>query len=366
MESPPARFLLLGASHHATPLAIRERLAVPAERMAALYQTIRSIAGIRETLVLTTCNRLEIYSVATAGNADPGIGDALCNFQKFPPTEFTHHRFVLRDADAIQHLLEVACGADSQIVGETEIFGQVKAAYATACAQSSAGPVLNRVFQKAFQAAKFIRNHTPIGDGQVSVATVAVDLAGKIYGNLEQCRVLVLGTGEVGEKTAKALVSRGVRSITVLSRTQARAETLAATVGATAGTLDMLGERLPESDIVIGSTGAPAPVITAHAVHDALRGSRSRGMKPLFLIDLAIPRNFEPASGELDSVFLYDLDDLARIADENLATRRAAVDRCRDLAREKAVRIWEGVAPRLEETNSLVESRGLAPRAQVT
>lgn len=339
------RFLLLGASHRTAPLEIREKLAIAPERVGEFYSGMLRLPGVRETVLVSTCNRLEVYGVLAPQAVESPIDDFLCRFQTFPSQEFVQRRFLALNQDAVQHLIEVACGADSQIVGEVEILGQVKNAYATATAQSAAGPIVNRVFQKVFQAAKYIRTATPIGEGQVSIATVAVDLAGKIFGDLSRSRVLVIGTGEVGEKTMKALHSRGAKAITVLSRFAERAQNLAAMVGARPGLLDQVGALLPEHDIVIGCTSSPQPVVTAALVQAAQRGRR---LQPLFLIDLAIPRNFEPATGKLDSVFLYDLDDLVRIADENLAARRATVSRCRQLAQEKALRIWEGVVPRLD------------------
>lgn len=342
---------LLGASHHNTPIAIRERLALTVDRVGSYFETLRTIDGVKEAVLVNTCNRLELYAVTDSAAADVAVERHLCEFQSFPPVEFQEHRFVLRNEQAIRHLIEVAVGADSQLIGEAEIFGQVKDAYARATQHGTVGAVLNRVFQKGFQAAKYIRSNVPIGAGQVSVATVSVDLAEKIFGELRDCRVLIAGTGEVGEKTAKALHSRGVTKITVLSRFAERSAALAGMVGGQSGTLDRLPTILAEHDIVVGCTTTVAPIITASMVEGA---ARTRRIRPVFLIDLGIPRNFDPGTAEIDSVFLYDLDDLARIADENLATRRGAVDRCRQFAADKAARIWEGVAPRLPRERSAV------------
>ena len=339
-----SHLFLLGASHHNTPIAIRERLALPGDRVAGYFQSLRALPGFQEAVLVNTCNRLELYAVTSSAATDAEIERHLCTFQAFPADEFQEHRFVLHNEHAIRHLIEVAIGADSQLVGEAEIFGQVKDAYARALSQGVVGKVLNRVFQKGFQAAKYIRSHVPIGAGQVSVATVSVDLAQKIFGDLRDCRVLIAGTGEVGEKTAKALHSRGVTRMTVLSRFAERSEALAAAVNGRSGTLDALATTLNEHDIIVGCTTTAAPIITAAMIQQA---ARTRRIRPVFLIDLGIPRNFDPATADVDSVFLYDLDDLARIADENLATRRGAVDRCRQMAADKATRIWEGVAPRL-------------------
>lgn len=342
--SAPCRFMLLGASHKTAALAVREKLAVDPARIGEFYAGLRAVPGVQEAVLLSTCNRLEVYALLTPSAQETALEQFVCTFQSFPPAEFLTHRFVAHAHEAVQHLVEVAVGADSQIVGEVEILGQVKQAYATATAANGTGPVLHRVFQKAFHAAKHIRTTTPIGEGQVNIATVAVDLARKVFGELDRCRVLVIGTGEVGEKTMKALQSRGATSITVLSRFMERAEALAGTVGAQFGTLDRIAALLPAHDVVIGCTNSPQPVVSSALVRAA---QRSRRLRPLFLIDLAVPRNFEAAASQLDSVFLYDLDDLVRIADENLAARRSKVSRARQLAQERALSIWNGVLPRL-------------------
>ena len=359
---PPVRLFALGASHHHTPLEIREKFAVAPEKLPSLYEQLRATPGVREALVLNTCNRFEIYTVLEGHDSDALLESSLCDFQKVEPSEFARHRFVLRDGAAVGHLLAVASGIDSQIVGETEIFGQVKSAYSHAITHGTVGPVLNRMVQKCFQAAKHIRSSTPIGEGQISVASVSVDLTEKIFGPLAGCRVLVLGTGDVGEKTAKAMHSRGAGTITVLSRSLDRAKVLGGAIKASAGLLERLPEALAEHDIIVGSTSTTTPLVTGTMVR---RLMRSRKLRPLFFIDLGIPRNFDASLAHVVSVFLYDLDDLARIADQNLAARRAAVDRCRRLVDEKAARIWEGIEPRLGHQAPLETSRELQTRRQV-
>ncbi|MGH8020160.1 MAG: glutamyl-tRNA reductase [Opitutaceae bacterium] len=359
--SAPTRLVALGVSYHNTPLDMRERFAVAPDRMTELYKHLRSSPGVHEMLVLSTCNRFEVYCVIESQEAVAPLEAALCAFQQIEPSEFAQYRYALRDRDAVSHLLAVASGIDSQIVGETEIFGQVKSAYSSAVSQGAAGPVLNRVVQKCFQAAKFIRTSTPIGAGQISVATVSVDLTEKIFGALDSCRALVIGTGEIGEKTARAMASRGAAAITVLSRSLERALALAATVDGRAGTLDRLPQSLAEHDIVIGSTSVSEPLVSEIMVRSLMK---TRKLRPLFFIDLGIPRNFDPALGRVHSVFLYDLDDLARIADENLAARRGAVDKCRRIVQEKALRIWEGAAPRIGPDPPLPAGRDLQARGQ--
>ena len=247
-----------------------------------------------------------------------------------------------RNPAAVVHLFEVAAGLDSQMVGETEILGQVKDAYAAAQAAGTVGPVLNRVFQKAFHAAKIVRRETAIGEGQVSVATVAVALAERIFGRLHDSRVLVVGAGDIAEKTAKALRSREAGTVVFVNRTAAHAEELAREFAGSALPFARLAEGLAESDIVVSSTAAPEPVLTVPMVYAAMH---KRASRPLFLIDLALPRDIEPGAAELPNVFVYNLDDLARLAEENIAQRRAEIDRARALLTGRAEETWQKLSP---------------------
>jgi glutamyl-tRNA reductase len=230
------------------------------------------------------------------------------------------------------------------MLGETEIFGQVKAAYAAAQARGAAGPLLHRIFQKAFQSAKHVRTHTAISAGQVSVANVAVDLARNIFGDLAHARILVLGAGEIGEKTARAFQSRGAGALTVASRRGERAMALAGELGASALPFEQREARLAEFDVVVCSTSAPHAVLSLAAAAAAMR---RRPTRPLFFIDLAVPRDVDPAVAELDNVFRYDLDDLARIAEQNRSARATEIARCRELLAGRADALWRKVEPLL-------------------
>lgn len=361
--STSARLLLVGVSHHTMPLAAREKLALQPERLSAFQKGLHELPGISESLVLSTCNRLEVYCVLSAGANEEPVEDFISSFQSFPATEFRTHRHVLWNRDVIEHLIAVAAGVESQMVGETEIFGQVKAAYADAARLNTQGAVLHGVFQKVFQSAKHIRNSAPIGEGQVSLTSVAIDLATKIFGSLATVRVLVIGTGEIGEKAARAFAGRGTTELTVLSRELGRAQVLAKAVGAKPGTFVELNHALLTHDIVIGCTQTQDPIVMAGSLHAI---TRKRRLRPLFLIDLGVPRNFEAATAGLDSVFVYDLDDLVRIADDNLASRRTAVARCKEIAREKAGNIWDRVLPRLCIENANGATRSLETREQTS
>lgn len=342
MNSPAPHLILLGASHHTTPLAIRERFALGPEKQAALEAALRTDAGVSEFCVLGTCNRVEIYAVASDPAAGARLAAAFCNLQSVEPGTFAAHAVERRGSTAVAHLFAVAAGLDSQMVGETEILGQVKDAYAAARTAGHVGPMLNRIFQKAFQSAKLVRSETAIGEGQVSVATVAVALAERIFGDLHASHVLVVGAGDIAEKTAKALRSRDAGTIAFANRTEAKAAALAQEFGGTVLPFSALGAALARTDIVVSSTAASEPVLTLPMVSAAIRARASR---PLFLIDLALPRDVAPEAARLPNVFLYNLDDLARLADENIAHRHAEIARARAILDERAAALWHKFAP---------------------
>ncbi|ATC65223.1 glutamyl-tRNA reductase [Nibricoccus aquaticus] len=341
-QSTPAALFLLGASHHTAPLELREKLALTPDKLAAFQQKLAALPGLREFTVLNTCNRVEFYGIASATDTIARLQAEFCAFQNFPPHAFTQIRQHALGPDALRHLLEVSSGLQSQMLGETEILGQIKDAYADAQTRRTVGPILNRVFQKTFQHAKYIRSHTAITEGQISIANVAVDLAQKIFGDLSSTRILLLGAGDIGEKTAKAFQSRGAASLTVASRTMERAMELAKIFNGAALPFETAPHHFADFDIVVCSTAAPHAVVTRDTVAAAMKKRRAQ---PLFFIDLAMPRDVEPAVAEVENVFTYNLDDLAKIADENLAAREAAVAKARLLAREKSTALWHQIEP---------------------
>ncbi len=344
MEPTTPLLFFLGASHHTAPLAVREKLALDESRAAALGARMQATPGIREFAFVNTCNRVELYGVAADPAALAALRTAVAETTGCAPGELDAVLQQRHNHEAIAHLFSVACGLDSQIVGETEILGQVKAAYDVALARRWTGPVLNRVFQKTFQAAKHVRTHTRIGEGQISIASVSVDLAGKIYGDLSPVHVLVVGAGDIGLKTVQAFQSRGAKSITVASRTLSRAEEAAAAAGGWAASMAELPEILAHADIVASSTSAPGLVLTRDLIAAAMK---KRAARPLFLIDLALPRDIDPAAATLANVFLYNLDDLARIAEQNLAQREAEVSRCHAILSQRTAALWPQVAQSL-------------------
>jgi glutamyl-tRNA reductase len=348
----PEGFFVIGATHHKAPLAVRERLSMTDEVNRALNAKLKTVEGLHEFTLLNTCNRVEFYGVASDPLAAERTQAAFCSAQRFDVAEFEQFRLHLNGLEAIRHLLNVAAGIDSQMVGETEIFGQVKEAYASAQAQGNTGAVLNRVFQKTFQAAKHVRTHTAITGGHVSIANVAVDLAHTIFGDLTETRILLLGAGEIGEKTAKAFQSREAGSLTVASRQLQRAMELATTLKASALPFEQREARLSEFDVIVGSTSAPGTVISHEAVVAAMQ---RRPARPLFFIDLALPRDIDPRVADLQNVFLYNLDDLAKIAEENRVAREAEIVKCNALLGERAEALWRSIAPRLSSISSVTD-----------
>lgn len=328
---------VLGSSHHQAPLEVRERFALSQDQANHLQQTLYENAHIRECLVVNTCNRLEIYGLATSPNIESLIRDQLCSQHQISRELFDAHSFWHTNLEALQHALEVSTGLDSQMVGETDILGQMKLAYANAKAAGCTGKVLNRLFEKSFQASKAARSQTAITRGQVSIGNVAVDLASRIFGKLSSSRVLLLGSGDVAEKTAQSLKSRGVADISVSSRTYENAHKLAHQLGGAAIEFSDFETQLARFDIVICSTTAPQPILNTSNLTPALK---QRPERPCFLIDLAMPRDIDPQVDSLDNVYLYNLDDLSAIANENIEQRKAEIEDARAILKRHAWILW--------------------------
>jgi len=331
---------LAGASHHTAPLAVREKLALPTGKLDDAYECLRRLDGVREACILNTCNRIEIYLVGNPANPREACLDFFAQMNGLPRHETDNYHHLLTGRDALRHLFETAAGLDSQMLGETEILGQVKDAYSRARSLGRAGPVLNRAFQKSFQAAKWARTHTGIGRGQISIGNVAAELALRICGDLETARILLVGTGEAGEKTAQSLKSRGARAVTVTGRRHERARALAEHFSGAVIDFPTFRNAIGEFDIIIGSTAASEPVLNKADIKAAMK---PRPTEPLFLIDLAVPRDFDSRAARLQNVYLYNLDDLGQIANENLRAREAEVEECRRELAVRAHRLWEDI-----------------------
>lgn len=334
--SPAAPTLVaLSATHRTAGLDARAAFAVADAGVDRFYAVARRL-GLREAALLATCNRLECYAVgdeAAALHARAALAEAAGQ----GATALDAHLRPLPGREAVEHLFAVTAGLDSQMIGEAEIAGQVKEAYADALARGMTGPVLNRVFQRAFQAAAWARTHTGIGQGQVSLGNVTVDLAERAFGPLAEARVLVLGTGDAGRRVAQALVSRGATAVTVASRSLERALALAGELGGAAADLGGALGRAHDHDIVVGCSSVERPLLLAAAARDALE---RRAGRPWLLVDLGVPRNMDPACRDLDGVYLADLDDLAAVANANQLAREAEARRARAALAERAERAF--------------------------
>jgi glutamyl-tRNA reductase len=325
--------LLIGASHRTAPVELRERLDFCSRGLERAVRALRGRRHTAEAVIVSTCNRSELYVAcedAAAGGED--LVAFLSEFHRLPADRLRPHLYSHLDHEAARHLFRVASGLDSLVVGEPQILGQIKDAFATATAVESAGPLLNRLFHWSFGVGKRVRSETALAEGAVSVSFAAVNLARKIFGELNGRRVLVVGAGEMGKLTALHLKSQGVASIVITSRTLAHAQELADEVGGAVATWDSLPQALVEADIVITVTGAPAPILSKAMIAAAMPASRTR---PLFLIDIAVPRDVEPRAGEIEQVFLYNIDDLQALVRENLERRGGEIGRAEQIVDEE-------------------------------
>ncbi len=319
-------FLCLGLSHSETPVEIRERVAVSAAALGQALQGLKGLPGVEEAVLVSTCNRMEIYaagenlSVAAAQLE----GWLRSRFSLDGETQFFHHQ---REA-AARHLFSVVSGLDSMVLGETEIFGQVKDAYAAATGAGCTGRVLNKLFQHSFRTGKLVRNSTDIQRGSTSVGSVAVELAEKIFGDLRESRVMLLGAGDMSRRCAQSLQSRGAQGVVVSNRNYERAVELAAEMSGRAIGFDAWPAEVANVDVIISSTSAPHTVIHADVLAPALRRRRGR---PLFVIDIAVPRDVDPAVNDLEGVYLYDIDALEAIAGETRQRREREIARCLEI-----------------------------------
>lgn len=324
---------LLGASHHSAPVDLRERIDFERRGVADALAGIADLAGIGEVVVLSTCNRSEIYTACeTPESAREALTVFMSGFHDVPEPELAPHLYGRTGADAARHLFRVVAGLDSLVVGEPQILGQVKDAFATAAEWGFTGALLNRLFHSSFAAGKRVRAETGLGEGAVSVSYAAISLARKIFGTLEGRRTLVVGAGEMAELTATHLQAQRVGRIGVANRTAAHAASLAAKVGGVAVPWETVTGELTGTDIVVTATGSSRWMLTRAHVADAMRPRRDR---PLFIIDIGVPRDVEPSASDVEQVFLYNIDDLQAIVRDNLARRQSQVDRAEHMVREE-------------------------------
>jgi glutamyl-tRNA reductase len=325
-------FLLIGVTHRTAPVELRERLDFASRDVGAAVEALGARRHVAESVVLSTCNRAEVY-VATE-HIDDGREELLAflgEYHHVPRTAFLPHLFERQEAEAVHHLFRVAAGLDSLVIGEPQILGQVKEAWSIASERRSAGPLLNKLFHASFAVGKRVRAETSLGAGAVSVSYAAVQLARKIFGRLTGRHVLVIGAGEMGKLTAQHLHAHGVGEIAITSRTLGHTEALARAVSGTALPWGDLMSALARADIVITATGSQQPILDRAHIESVMgRGRRD----PLFIIDIAIPRDVDPRAAEIEQVFLYNVDDLQTVVQENMSRRTSEIQRAESIVAE--------------------------------
>jgi len=341
------RLFAVGLSHRTAPVELRETVDFARKGLGHALAELSGRGAGRELVVLATCNRAEIYAVGDTDETAEHVGRFFSEYHEIPHDRVREHLYIYRGPDAARHLFRVAAGLDSLVVGEPQILGQVKAAYGVASDGQFTAALTNRLFHSAFTVGKRVRSETGLGEGAVSVSYAAIALAKKIFGDLKGRAVLILGAGEMAKLTGIHLQSQHVKQITIASRTLATAQGLAARLDGVAAPWERIDQALSSADIVVTATGASEPVLTRTRVDEVMRHRRNR---PLFVIDIAVPRDVDPAVGQVDQVFLYNIDDLRTIVQENLARRGA------ELARAEAI-VDEEVA----KYSAWMQSREIVP-----
>ncbi len=328
--------IVIGLNHKTAPINIRERLAFQDSEIEEALRRIRSIPSIRETMILSTCNRVEIY--ATSKDIEKAVQELkqfLSEIHRFPLERFERNLYLLIGEEAVRHIFRVASSLDSMVVGEPQILGQIKEAYQRANESKASGVILHRLLHRAFHVAKRVRTETKISNHAVSVSSVAVELAQRIFGTLEDRVVFLVGAGEMIELAARHLVSGGVKKILVTNRTYERALTLAREFQGEAFPFGEMSVGLKKADIVISATNSPEPILTSEQM---IRVMKERKHRPIFFIDIADPRDIEPEVGDLENVYLYNIDDLQKVALENLKDREKEAERAEGIVREEVER----------------------------
>ena len=323
----------IGLNHETAPVEVREKFSVPMEMLGEKSLSLTQLDGVTEAVVVSTCNRMEVYVAASClESAEKSVKANLgC-------ADDAEHFYQCKSNQAVTHLCKVVSGLDSMVLGETEIFGQVKKGYQSALEASATGGVLNKLFQKSFGIGKKVRTQTSIQNGQTSVGSVALDLAEKIFSNLKRVKVMVIGAGEMSRITVQSMVLRGVEKVIVTNRSYDKAKALADEVGGEAVPFNEWDKVLAEVDVVISSTGATEPVVQRHHI-EAVR--KKRKYRPLFMIDIAVPRDIAHDVGEIEEVYLYDLDTLQSQAAEGMAQREAQVRECEQIIDQEVVKFIE-------------------------
>lgn len=324
--------ITLGVNHKTAPLDLRERLAFTPQTLPEALNSLAKLAGIEESAILSTCNRTELYCATTDTN-DQNLIDWFSQFHGLDPTLLDDHLYIYDHEATIRHAMEVASGLDSMVLGEPQISGQMKQAYTLASQHGTVGQMLAKLFQHAFSVAKQVRTDTAIGSSPVSVAFSAVNLARQIFGELNESTALLVGAGDTIELTARHLAAQNIKHIIVANRSLERAQTLAAEYDGEAISLQHISEYLHRADVMISSTASPLPILGKGTVESALK---RRKHEPIFIVDLAVPRDVEPEVGKLDDIYLYTVDDLQAVIDENLKSRKQAAEQAYKIIEDQA------------------------------
>lgn len=336
--------IVVGLNHQTTPLDVREKVAFRPEQTEKAVEQLTSEGPLEESVILSTCNRSEIYGVSNGvGPAHEKLYSFVSDFHGVPPALLQSSFYTRSGPEVARHLFRVVSSLDSMILGEPHILGQVRTAFLLAVRSKSTGLVLNRLFQTAAQVGKRVRVETEIGVRPASISTVAVELAIRVFSDLKPCSILVLGAGETGQTTVRSLLLRGAERITVTNRSPEKAETLAREFGGRILPWESWTEALPEQDIVVGSVQADHPLLTRDRIEEVMKQRRGR---PLFLIDLGVPRNFDPGIRSSYNVFLRDIDDLQSIADENRQERQKEIPKAEGIIEEEVGKFtdwWESL-----------------------
>lgn len=319
-------FQLIGVNHTTAPVDVREQLAIPESRLPEALQELMRISGVDEGMILCTCNRVEVLAQTTNGSAD--LRGFLRAYLNREPQSYEPHLYEYRERDAVRHLFRVACSLDSMVVGEPQILGQVKEAYAVARAAGAVRSYLDLLLTRAFAVAKRVRTETAIGSSSVSIASVAVELAQKIFGSLEGKHVCLVGAGKMSELAARHLLAKGAGPIFVANRTYQRAQALAARFGGSAVRFDDIYEHCSHADIIITSTGSPATIFRREHGEKFLSRRKHR---PMFFIDIAVPRDVDPEVNKLDGIFVYDIDDLQDAVASHVESRRQEAEHAENI-----------------------------------
>jgi len=335
------RFVVLGISHKFAPLEVRERLAYTDRRIPQALRTLREAAQCDEAVVLSTCNRVEVCAYSAAEDARARILGVIAADHSFSPQFLDKHIYFHRGADAVRHILRVAGGLDSLVLGETQVLNQVKRAYLLAQSENATGKALNTLFHRAFHVAKRLHSETEIGRGQLSISSVAVGYIDRVFDNLGNKTALLIGAGEVGELTLTYLRDRGIGRVVVLSRTLERARELATRFGGDAVPFELMHDYLPQADIVICQTSSDHVVLDKPAF---ARSQKKRGYLPAFVLDLAVPRDVAADCADIEGVYLYNVDDLEEVVAEHTLARSRELELCASIIREETDKFLAGVS----------------------